>query len=350
MRDKILRDLDLEDETFISPDELIGYFNEALSESESEILTIYEDYFLTEYWIPLLIAQNEYELPFNIYGDKIRKIMYHNGPIIYEVERFKRLHEFSDIAYSEQYGQSDDYRYLLTNDVVGPSKVVLHPTSRETAITQPFGSSQFFPLKMRYIRNCNRVPLVGEYCNPEFVAVTQVNTGTNRIAVNSGTKNYGIIQKYKPGCWPGSIAYKTGDAVRLKAMPNGTLPTGFSEDTTYYVYLASAGVIGLASSKQNALAGTTLAIPDTGTGGFIIRVAATTAIIESTIIDIPEFATFVMQWVKVRCLEKEGDPRTQGAALILVQQKEQMVSTLTKRVPDDDDCIQGDFSLYSDMS
>ena len=87
-----------------------------------------------------------------------------------------------------------------------------------------------------------------------------------------------------------------------------------------------------------------------GTVYFTIKVAATLAIIDATLMDIPEFATFVMQWVKCRCMEKEGDPRLAGAIDILAQQKKQMVDTLTEGIVDDDNEIQPDYTHYQEMS
>ena len=41
------KELDLEDETFITADEMQSYFNEAVDMIEAAIHNIYEDYFLT---------------------------------------------------------------------------------------------------------------------------------------------------------------------------------------------------------------------------------------------------------------------------------------------------------------
>ncbi len=38
MKAKVLADCDIQDELFITPDELIGYFNDALNEAEAEIM------------------------------------------------------------------------------------------------------------------------------------------------------------------------------------------------------------------------------------------------------------------------------------------------------------------------
>lgn len=68
---------------------------------------------------------------------------------------------------------------------------------------------------------------------------------------------------------------------------------------------------------------------------------------DATVVDIPEFYTFIIQFMKCRCLEKEGsDPRLPQAAAILEHQREMMVSTLSNRVPDDDNTIIPDMTHY----
>lgn len=68
----------------------------------------------------------------------------------------------------------------------------------------------------------------------------------------------------------------------------------------------------------------------------------------SDTLDIPEFADFVLQYVKVRCYEKEMNPNLQFAVGALEQQRKLMVDTLTNRVPDDDDEIPPDTSHYQE--
>ena len=60
LRAKIQRDLDLQDEIFITNTELLGYANEAIDEAEQEVLTIYEDYFLTNENLALVTGTAEY--------------------------------------------------------------------------------------------------------------------------------------------------------------------------------------------------------------------------------------------------------------------------------------------------
>ena len=77
---KIKRDLDLEAEDFVRDTELNDLINEAIDEAEAEVHSLYEDYFLTREVVTLVAGQEEYELPTNIYGHKIRRVVYNNTP------------------------------------------------------------------------------------------------------------------------------------------------------------------------------------------------------------------------------------------------------------------------------
>lgn len=344
---KLEVDFDLEDETFVQPDELAGYFNDALTEAEAEIITINEDYLKSKYYLPLVQGTSVYALPSNIYANKIRKIMYASSSIIYEVVRYRGRSKFSDMAFTDQFGVNDDYRYDLINDNPGQAQLELHPTSRDTAV---LSGTIVAPMIMSFIRNCARIPLIGEFCNPEVILPSQVNVTTNVLTISSGTLSYGIVSRGTAGCFPGSITPVTGDQVQFKVGPGGTLPAPLVAGTTYYVIKLTASTIKLATSLANALAGTAIDITTAGTIYFVMQTAATAAIQNATLLDVPEFITFLLAWVKAAVLFKEKDPGFTDAAGIVVQQKKQMVDTLTNSVPDDDDTIMGDFSHYQEMS
>lgn len=71
---------------------------------------------------------------------------------------------------------------------------------------------------------------------------------------------------------------------------------------------------------------------------------------EATTIDIPEFINFIMQFVKVRVLEKEGGPRHGDALMKLEQQRKQMIETLTEKIVDNDTEVIQDLSYYQEHS
>lgn len=221
IRDKVLRDLGLEQEEFIRASEMMAYCNEAIDEAEAEIHTLYEDYFLTYANINLVSGTSTYSLPTNIYASKIRGLLYKNNDLIYPVRRVKELNRFEDIEVTTDNNSSEAYRYFLVNDSATTGvKLQLVPASRDTLTNG---------LKLWYIRNANRMTADVDTC------------------------------------------------------------------------------------------------------------------------DIPEFISFVLQYMKYRCYEKQGDPRMQPAMAALEQQRRQLNVTLGNMIPDGDNELEMDTSFYKDM-
>ncbi len=131
---KIERDLDLEGETFIQPEELIGYINEAIDEAETEVHALYEDYFLDSTTITLVSGTNEYDAPTDIYGDKIRCVIYRNGDRTYEVMRMRDWRKFLEYTLDLVGGATDaaEYKYFLVNRGPAEVKLLFSPSVAES--------------------------------------------------------------------------------------------------------------------------------------------------------------------------------------------------------------------------
>jgi hypothetical protein len=208
------KELDLEDETFITPDEMLSYFNEAVDMIEAAIHNIYEDYFLTAAPFPIVAATAGYALPSDIYAQKIRKILYNdNGSLKYEIRRLKRL---EDILYIQP---TDLYAYVILNSSASGLQLTLYPTPQDTNSN----------ITVWYIRNAKR----------------------------------------------------------------------FTQDTD--------------------------------------------------VCDIPEFTNVLVQFVRWKCLSKEGHPDAGQAGSDLERMKQEMVDTLTARVPDEDNFVLKDTTFYRDF-
>lgn len=155
LRTQLELENDLQDETFISPDELVGYFNKAIEECEAEIMKLHEDYLVTNFSPTLVAAQAEYALPPNIYIAKIRGVIFQNGSLTYEVKRVRDWRKFMEVAETNAYNPSSIYKYFIQNDAptsttVTNMKMVLTPPSRDVGT----------PIKVWYVRQLNRIPLV----------------------------------------------------------------------------------------------------------------------------------------------------------------------------------------------
>lgn len=164
IREKVQQDLDLEGEVFIQPNEMTNYINQAIDEAESNIHTIYEDYFLDYYYVPLVADQQEYDLPPQIYAHKIRKIIFSDDQSkTYEVARIPESQKFQDIALTERFRSTEFYRYLIVNRSAGMPQMYFVPAIREGDVS---------PSRMRvwYLRDANRLSLDTDVCDiPEFV-------------------------------------------------------------------------------------------------------------------------------------------------------------------------------------
>lgn len=153
---KVMRDLDLEGETFIQPSEMLGYANEAIDEVERQIHILYEDYFLTRSVITLVPGQELYDIPANIYALKIRSIIYRNGTQVWKLDRLSNAQKLS--YYEEQASNSSatqQYGYFIINSIVGQPQIILTPTPSEAGAF----------LQLWYIRNANELTVDSSICD-----------------------------------------------------------------------------------------------------------------------------------------------------------------------------------------
>lgn len=152
--DTLRRELDLQDSgNFISQDELASILNEAIDQSEIEINKISEDYFLSSAALTLVSGTAEINLPSTIYAQKIRALIYANGDKIYPIPRIRDPQKFYKKAEIDQYGGSEtEYSYLIKSVASAQDQIVLSPTPQESGAY----------ITAWFIRNANRIPMIGE--------------------------------------------------------------------------------------------------------------------------------------------------------------------------------------------
>ena len=163
---KITTELDLGEEDFVSKDEMREYANDAIKLAEAAIHSLAEDYFLT--FAPMTIASgtDTYALPANIYGSKIRNILYYDSAKVYEVKRCGILKKFMELQVNALYavntGQVFEYHYFLINSTSGAPQILMTPPVKDSGAL----------LKCWYLRNANRLETDGDVCDiPEFISV-----------------------------------------------------------------------------------------------------------------------------------------------------------------------------------
>lgn len=127
IKEKLENDLDLIDEDFISETELLGYMNEALKDAESIIHTIGLDsyYFKTSDTLTLASGTSDYDMPSDIFANKLLGVYYFNGAKKYRVDRRRTLDDLlNDVT-------GADYTYDIFNTTSG-IKMRLYPTPVES--------------------------------------------------------------------------------------------------------------------------------------------------------------------------------------------------------------------------
>lgn len=72
--------------------------------------------------------------------------------------------------------------------------------------------------------------------------------------------------------------------------------------------------------------------------------------VDTDVCDIPEFINFIFAHMKMKVFAKEGHPGYPEALERLERERERMLGTLQARVPDADNQIELDTSIYDEMS
>lgn len=339
MRDEL--DLYQEDpaEQFITTNEMIGYYNDAILDARSEILAIYEDYFLTWNYLALVTGQDEIKLPLDIWADKIRGITYEDGSIRFTIPRVKNYNKLEKIIWGEyppNATNAPNYVYYTKDSTPGEERLVFMPAAQITTTDQLL-PNPYTPVKCWYLRQCNRIPRLAEYAYPKRYYGPSVFTGSNVVTIASDL-------------W---AQCQTGQGIKFSADSATYIPAELSLETAYYmIKQATTGQVKLATSKANALAGTVITISAPAANNVVsVLLEANQNLIDNTVVDLPEFSNFVQAWVRVRVLGKQRDATGLDIAKDLLEQaRKQLNDSLSNKIPDDDDLLEGDFSHYSDSS
>ncbi|MNJ94791.1 hypothetical protein D3C87_124940 [compost metagenome] len=142
LKQEILDEYDLNEETFINEAELLALANRALRSAEAQIHEINEKYFETDEPLALETDVSEYPLPEGIYATKITGIFYNNGAEKYEIKPLKDKRRILDVE------SNDVYRYRIVNSSGAGLRIKFYPASRETS---PENVTVF------YIRNVKKI-------------------------------------------------------------------------------------------------------------------------------------------------------------------------------------------------
>ena len=163
IRDKVIDDLDLYEETFVDDAELDNLINEGIKKVEAIIHTLYEDYFLATSTIVLAQDQNLYDFPVDMYANKLRTLIYSDGSVSYEIKRVTDLQ--AAIAYDlvDDITSRETMRWYPMNNSADGRKVRIFPKTADT------GS-----MEMWYIRRAKQLVDDTDISDiPEFIHVVE---------------------------------------------------------------------------------------------------------------------------------------------------------------------------------
>jgi hypothetical protein len=284
--------LDLQEETFITPDEFLTYAEEALKFCESEVhkLGIEDLYFETCAPIVLKANRSEFALPSNIFANKITRLVFNNGSEVYDVTRIRNQYRYSDLAITDQFSQSARYQYMLLNhDIRVGSRIRLTPRCQD--VTPVISLTADMTLGSEVLTNVSSTAglQVGQFMAgsgiPDNARIEDIGSTTVSLSAPCQTTQTGV-----------SVS-ATGQLLTCWYIRDAKVPTGVND-----------------------------------------------------LIDFPEFWNFIAQHMIVQCLSKElGNPRIAVEQAKLLAMKEQVIATLSNRVPDQDDRMEADTSSYQEQ-
>lgn len=162
LRTQLEKELDLEGEEFIAPEEMQGYFNRAVSIAEGHIITLglRDKYFLARAKVSTVQGEEEIDLPPNLYTNKIIKIIYRRGATFYTVRPLDSKDMFENYEYLNEYSSSDFYRYMILHNSPGDEKLLIVPKARESTTDV---------MTIWYFRDANRFTDDADLCDvPEL--------------------------------------------------------------------------------------------------------------------------------------------------------------------------------------
>lgn len=115
IRTQVEMETDTEGEDFIQPLEMVGFLNSAITVVESEIikLGLREKYLQGEAYISTVSGTADYDLPSDIIDTKIRKAIYRNGSITYELEPMINEDQYLKEDIYNQYSANEQYQYQI---------------------------------------------------------------------------------------------------------------------------------------------------------------------------------------------------------------------------------------------
>lgn len=121
--EEIEAEMDIQSSDTITAPMMKGFANGAIRDAASIIHDLFEGYFLTYDRLTTIVGQASYDMPENLYAQKIVKVVYSSQARKYEVIRPTSLLDLEDVS------SGDDYVWNPESNVAGSGAAfVLYPT------------------------------------------------------------------------------------------------------------------------------------------------------------------------------------------------------------------------------
>lgn len=197
---KIDKELDLENEDIVQPEEFVGYVNDAVREVVAEMskLSVEDTYFHKFAAFPLVANQADYVLPTDIFANKIKALVYNDDTAIYRIRRIRGNEIYARMESLQKYAVSENRPvcYALFNSGVSTGySLKIIPTPR---VNVPF-------VTMYYLRQANELALDDDGtglidCPEEFIQFLIAFVKVKCLAKEIGNPNLPFAMKDEDRC------------------------------------------------------------------------------------------------------------------------------------------------------
>lgn len=184
LNEELENELDLEGEEFIDKPELMRLWNRAVGVCEGHLITLglKDKYLLGREQLSIVQGQEEYDLPATIYGNKILKLIYRVGSMLYTLPPMDSKEMFENYEYLNQFTSTDFYRYMITHTSPGSQKLLLVPKALE---------SQANAITIWFSRAANRYTADSDICDLPTAAYEFLNAYvTEKVYKKESHVNY----------------------------------------------------------------------------------------------------------------------------------------------------------------
>lgn len=137
LKTKVLRELDLEEDSLISNDEFINYTHDAVKDMVSEMMKLgHEDRYYTSYAETSLVSGTaKYSLPSDCFAQKVYTVALVKNNSLYPIKRMRGVNEFNKVlnAGLSIASSNSDYKYIFINESASSGvKIQLVPQPNES--------------------------------------------------------------------------------------------------------------------------------------------------------------------------------------------------------------------------